>query len=152
MRASRIAVSVALAAAVVGCSDSPSAAGLELLELRLELSTEMLQAGQPLGMTLLVTNRSDRSVEITFPTACQENFLVRQGTLTVWELDAGRLCAQVVTELTLGPGETVTFQTTWDQVDNDGDRVPPGEYEAVGQLLSSPPRSSPPRPFSIADP
>jgi intracellular proteinase inhibitor BsuPI len=50
----------------------------------------------------------------------------------VWRLSSGRMFAQVITELTLKPGESRVFSATWDQTDTKGRPVPPGEYQAVG--------------------
>lgn len=153
-----MALRLAMIVAVVACGgNSPSTVPdgnspstiQDGLELRLELDAARLEAGQPLGLKLVVGNPSQGPVTVVFPTACEENFVVRRGAEPVWELASGRMCAQVMSERTLEPGDTLTYQATWNQEDDDGTAVPAGEYVVVGELLSRPPRSTPAETFVI---
>lgn len=151
MKPIQIAACLGLAVAFLACGATPSASAHEFLEVQLELSDDSLKAGQSLGMTLVVTNKWSQPIALTFSSSCQDNFQVRRAGQLVWDLESGRFCAQVLTVRTLEPGETVSYERTWDQTGNDGAKAPAGDYEAVGQLLSRPRLSSSPKPFVIRD-
>ena len=61
------------------------------------------------------------------------------GRREVWRHSAGRMFAQVITDLTLAPGESRSFTATWNQTDAKGKPVPPGRYEAVGLVAGRAP-------------
>jgi hypothetical protein len=44
--------------------------------------------------------------------------------------------AQMITELTLAPGESRTFTATWDLTDRQDTPLPPGDYQAVGLVAA----------------
>lgn len=77
-----------------------------------------------------VTNPSDESVVLTFPTAQRADATLRTDDGTVvhqWSTD--QFFAQQITEVTLEPGQTETFQ-----LDDDLTGVEPGTYELVLEL------------------
>jgi hypothetical protein len=51
----------------------------------------------------------------------------------VWRWSRDRTFAQVTEEVPLEANETVSYAETWDQLDNDGQQVPPGNYQVVAE-------------------
>jgi len=51
----------------------------------------------------------------------------------VWRWSRNRAFAQVTEEVPLGANEVRSFSETWDQRDNDGQQVPPGNYRIVAE-------------------
>jgi hypothetical protein len=51
----------------------------------------------------------------------------------VWRWSRDRTFAQVTEEVALGANGMLSFVETWDQRDNDGQQVPPGNYQIVAE-------------------
>jgi hypothetical protein len=51
----------------------------------------------------------------------------------VWRWSRDRTFAQVTEQVTLRANEMLSFLETWDQLDNDGQQVPPGNYEVTAE-------------------
>jgi flagellar hook assembly protein FlgD len=51
----------------------------------------------------------------------------------VWRWSRNRAFAQVTEEVPLGANEVRSSSETWDQRDNDGQQVPPGNYRIVAE-------------------
>jgi hypothetical protein len=51
----------------------------------------------------------------------------------VWRWSRDRTFAQVTEEVSLEENGTLSFVETWDQLDNDGQQVPPGNYRIVAE-------------------
>ena len=51
----------------------------------------------------------------------------------VWRWSQDRTFAQVTEEVEMGENETLSSAETWDQLDNDGQQVPPGNYRIVAE-------------------
>lgn len=89
--------------------------------------------GETITLVVTLRNRADGPRTLTLPTSQTHDCLVYDGNhKEVWRYSAGRIFAQVITELTLAPGESRTFTVTWKQIDAQGRPVPPGDYETVG--------------------
>jgi len=106
--------------------------------LQTELTTNKASyaLGEPVAITLSVTNRGDLPAQLEFANAQKFELTVTRKGREVWRWSAGRMLAQVLATITLGPGDTLTFQEEWNQLDNDGDRVPPGDYTVAGWLTA----------------
>ncbi|MBU6469922.1 MAG: hypothetical protein KGL00_08935 [Gammaproteobacteria bacterium] len=93
-------------------------------------------AGQQIQFVLSVRNRSTTSQTISFSTAQQFNFaVVNSGSATeVWTWSLGQAFSQIATRLTLQAGQTQTFTVIWNQVGDNGQLVPSGNYEVIGGL------------------
>ncbi len=89
-------------------------------------------------MILTVRNRTNETQTVDFTTNLQQDFVVVRDNTdnVVWKLsdDNSSAPSQTPTTLEFGPNETKTFTTTWDQIDNDGNRTRVGTYEARGVL------------------
>jgi hypothetical protein len=51
----------------------------------------------------------------------------------VWRWSRDRAFAQVTEEVSLEENESLSFVETWDQLDNDGQQIPPGNYRIVAE-------------------
>ncbi|MGB9429184.1 MAG: BsuPI-related putative proteinase inhibitor [Gammaproteobacteria bacterium] len=93
-------------------------------------------AAQEIQFVLSVRNRSTTAQTVTFNTGQQVNFAVFDtGTATeVWTWSLAQTFTQTTTSLTIPAGQTQTYTVTWDQVDDSGQAVPAGNYEAIGGL------------------
>jgi len=89
------------------------------------------ELGEPIEVTLSVTNCSDARATIRYRDAQRYDFTVSpvgaQGR-EVWRWSQGKTSAQVLGEETFEPGETKTYTEVWDQMSNLGEQVSPGRY------------------------
>jgi hypothetical protein len=106
---------------------------------------------EPVVMSLRVTNNKEEDLTLTFPTAQRYDFIVRKGKEIVWIWSEGRMFAQVIGRLTLGAGETVTYDINWDQSGLESMRPPLGAYTVQGILKTMPEIASEEREFGIVD-
>ncbi len=139
------------------CSGGGSAEGPlneakpDLLEVNIGLDGGGYAMGEPIVMTLEVTNKAGRAINLTFPSAQRYDFIVKQGKRTIWQWSAGRTFAQVVGSHELAPGETISYEYTWDQTAADGTKPALGAYTIEGLLMLSPPFRVGPKVFGIVD-
>ena len=98
--------------------------------------------GETVRMKLTLRNVSDKPVSFPLGGVPPHNFVVTTPDgEPVWRWE----CTQVILSLlggeTLEPGEALEFTGEWEQVDNQGEPVPPGTYLVRGVLnLESPER------------
>jgi hypothetical protein len=92
--------------------------------------------GEPITLVVTLRNRGDTPRTLTLPTSQTHDCIVQaggeKGKEEAWRWSRGRVFAQVITELTLAPGESRRFPVTWDQRGADGSLLPPGKYRVVG--------------------
>ncbi|HKB07644.1 MAG TPA: BsuPI-related putative proteinase inhibitor [Candidatus Polarisedimenticolia bacterium] len=90
-------------------------------------------AGAVITFVVTIRNQSDAPRTLTLPTGQTHDVVVTNaGHKEVWRYSRGRMFAQVIVDLTLKPGESRSYTTTWDQTDAQVKALPPGDYEAVG--------------------
>lgn len=106
--------------------------------LQVEVSTNrrVYQLGDPITITLTVTNRGGMPAPLTFTTSQRYDLTASRSGREVWRWSYGRAFAQVIQNINVRPGETISFEETWDQTDKDGDQVPPGSYTIIGWLTA----------------
>ena len=128
-----------LAAPAGGCAPHEEPVATPDFETRLALknaagdAASEFSGGETITLVVTLRNRTDAPRTLALPTSQTHNCLVYDGNhKEVWRYSAGRMFVQVITELTLSPGESRTFTVTWKQTDTQGRPVPPGDYEAVG--------------------
>jgi len=146
-----------LAAPAGGCAAREEPVTPPDFETRLVLKnpagdeTREFQAGETITFVVTLTNRASAPRTLTFPSSqTHDCFVYVADHKEVWRHSSGRMFAQVITEVTLKPGESRVFTATWNQTDAKGSPVPPGEYETVGLVNGRAPgcRSEPLR-FTI---
>lgn len=94
--------------------------------------------GQKIALRLTVTNRSPQEVKLFFNSGRKYDFTVTRGEEEVWRWSHGRAFTMAITQITLKPGESRTFEDSWEQKDNDDKRVPEGAYTVTGIVTARP--------------
>ncbi len=117
----------------------------------LQVSVEVTEVGVGQGarFTLRACNPSDQTRQITFPTGQRYDFEVSQDGELVWRWSDGRAFTQVYGQESWRPGECKTYNDSWDGRNSNGGVAPPGSYEAVGIVASSPKLRSAPKNFCL---
>ncbi len=90
--------------------------------------------GEAVNLTFTVKNNNTAPVTVVFPTTQQYDFVVTQNGQTVWQWSFGQAFTQVITQMTLAAGQTLTFQATWNQTDAAGQAVAVGQYAVKAQF------------------
>jgi Intracellular proteinase inhibitor len=100
--------------------------------------TDAFERDELVQMILTVRNRTDEAQTLDFDTSLQSDFVVVRDNTddVVWRLsDESAAPSQTATTLEFAPGQVRTITTSWNQIDNNGDRVRVGSYEARGVLI-----------------
>ncbi|WP_135820110.1 BsuPI-related putative proteinase inhibitor [Halostella litorea] len=81
------------------------------------------------GVTFVFTVENDGAepVDLRFPDALEADFAVHDGDREVWRFSEGRMFAQALGSETIPPGESATYEASWDDPES-------GEYDAVATL------------------
>lgn len=105
--------------------------------LRLELAADraVYRVGEPVELTLAATNSGSAPVTLTAPSSQLYDFAILNDSGAVWRWSRGRMFLTVLTPLTIRPGEVRTFKEKWDQRDQSGRQVGPGDYVVEGLLI-----------------
>ena len=106
---------------------------------------------EPVIMTLTVRNSAGRDLALTFPTAQRYDFIVRKGKQVVWRWSEGMMFAQVIGRATLGAGESISYEVTWEQAGLEGIKPVLGAYSVQGVLKTSQEIMSEEQVFGIMD-
>ncbi|MDP2950144.1 MAG: BsuPI-related putative proteinase inhibitor [Chloroflexota bacterium] len=80
--------------------------------------TVVVAAGEPITLYYRTTQRFD--IVVTDSEGRE-----------VWRWSQGKAFSQVLEQVELKPGEPMAFTERWDQRDNDGQPVPPGNYSVA---------------------
>ena len=107
--------------------------------------------GEPMEMKLTVTNVTDRTVTVTFPTAQRFDFVIKRDGKPVWQWAADMMFAQSVTREEIAPLDSLVLGTKWDQVLPDGTNPGLGAYTIQGVLKTRPERVTNEKRFGIVD-
>lgn len=118
--------------------DQPEARSEPDLPLQLAISTDrpIYTPGQTVRFTLLLTNRGETDITLSFRSSQQADFVVRREDKEIWRWSNGRMFAQALTKIKLEPGGQREILATWDQNDGKGNTAPAGSYDAVGLILA----------------
>jgi hypothetical protein len=112
------------------------------LELVLETDKEDYLVGESVPLRFKVINTGIATVQFTFSSSQRFDFLVKHDDTSIWKWSFGVYFLQVLSEITLPPGESLTYEAQWPQVDNTGNPVPTGIYEVTALLTSAEPLES----------
>lgn len=130
------------AAAARSADQAPSG-----FEVTLEVSGPSV--GRGARFTLRACNTSNETRELTFPSGQRYDFEVSRNGELVWRWSDGRAFTQVYGTEQWGPGQCKTYNDSWDGRTSDGGVAPPGSYQAVGIVASSPQLRSAPKTFCL---
>lgn len=115
---------------VVAGGAAPPQADRTVGDLRLEVTSDRsaYATGDPVLITLRVTNTASLPVDLTTG-GQQYDAIVRQRGALIWQWSHDKAFVQIVREVTLAPGQVLTYKASWDQRDLQGRRVEAGTYE-----------------------
>ncbi len=116
------------------CCEEPLVAELTIVGLAMGVPF-----GEPLEMTLSITNISDEPIKRGYGSSMLFDFTVDDADGNeVWRWARYLVFLHVLGSQTWAPGESVTYTVTWDQLDDtggflsDGEQVPAGIYTLRG--------------------
>ncbi len=109
------------------------------LRLELAVNKPVYVVGEPVEVRLTLRNAGEAPVRVQFGSAQRFDVIVRRRGALVWRWSYDKAFVQVIQEVTLSPGQTLAFNAAWGQVDLQGRRAEPGEYEIVGVFLGRSP-------------
>jgi len=91
------------------------------------------ERGEPVSMTLVLTNCGDNEITLFYPDGQRYDFIVEDETSAeVWRWSHNRAFEDTLGEESLGPEESLTYTESWDQREADGEPAPPGSYQIWG--------------------
>jgi hypothetical protein len=106
------------------------------------LSTITYAVGQPVGINFTFTNLTNANMTITASTPCLANFTVLQGGLgtggsptygaVVYDSATHAGCTGPPLKVVLSPMRSYSQTVVWNQTDDNGAQVPPGDYWITG--------------------
>jgi hypothetical protein len=126
-------------------ADSPVTATLHL-ESGAGEELGAFRRGEPVILRLVVTNRYQEVLRLRCSSARIHDARVTGADgRELWRWSQGQRYAQVLSEVTLSPGETREFRVRWDQTTSAGGAAPPGRYQAEAWIpaLGAAVRSAP---------
>jgi hypothetical protein len=108
------------------------------LTMKLEKTTYKL--GEPVNVTLTITNISNETTLLYFTIPCKTNFVIlNKSSETIFEY-YWRIWPTTTAEVILDSGESLTQTLTWNQLEIDdfpsfhSRQVQPGTYYIIGQI------------------
>ena len=103
-------------------------------------SAPQVPYGETLSLKLVLRNSSEDTVRFYRGGRPSYNFVVSKSDGTeVWHWLCAKFRHLPLDTETLEPGESLELIGEWEQVDNQGNSVPAGEYEVRGVLFLEPP-------------
>ena len=117
---------------VAGAAQSPqdaNASRSSTIEVAVRTDKTEYTVGEPVRLTLVVTNRGDSTVTLPFSSGQRYDFVVLSATGdTLWRWSADMSFIQMLGEEQLEPGERLEFAEEFQET------VPPGRYTVRGTL------------------
>jgi hypothetical protein len=113
------------------------------IEVRVASDKSTYRAGESVKFTVTVINQDDQPRTLHFPNGQNFDITVtptnQNEALWRWDWSHDRMFTQMLREQVLKPGETLTFNATWNQKDNEGKKMPRGEYSVQAKLTTEKP-------------
>lgn len=90
--------------------------------------------GEPVQITLVKTNVTNRNLTLRYRTSQRFDFVARRdpGQREVWRWSRGRNFVQAIANVVLRPNGRQVFRATWDQRNNQGQQVAAGNITIEG--------------------
>jgi hypothetical protein len=111
---------------------------LDHMVLKIDLPQETFSLGENVPIELFLKNEGAVAVKLSYRTAQKFEVVVqtRKGS-EIWRWSADKFFAQMLEEAVLQPGEKMSFSVSWNQVDNQGERVSSGQYRIIGWSMAT---------------
>ena len=110
-------------------------------------------AGAPVPIVLRIGNTAKRPLELHLQgRTVVFDLIVRRGDSVVWRRLEGTAAPAILQLRMLAPGEVLELKDTWEQRDNAGRVVQPGEYRVTATVpTDAQPIQAGPVPLTIGD-
>lgn len=105
----------------------PNDAFLRAVDFSLDMAPEASH-GATVRMKLTLTNVSDESIVLTYDETPHDFVVTTPDGTGVWYWTCGKIFVGSGIRDTMRPGAIRVFTGSWEQVDNQGEEVPPGTY------------------------
>jgi hypothetical protein len=108
------------------------------VELRVAVDKKYYKSGEPVRFTLTAINGDDRPRNLIFRGGQSFDITVTSKTMDTlrWDWSHGRFFTLMIRNVTLRPGETMSFDAVWKQQSNQGSEMPRGDYLVQAKLTS----------------
>lgn len=104
----------------------------------------VVSVGEPVPLSITVTNCSDELVTRTYRSSQRYDFSVLDGDRgEVWHWSDDMAFTQAFSERVFQPGETVTYEASWNQKTYEGEPIGPGVYVLRATILGCHPLPRP---------
>jgi hypothetical protein len=115
---------------------------------KVDLGIARSDAGYQIRM--VVTNVSDKLLPFNFNSSQKYDFIIQDASgKEVWRWANGNFFTQVMSSDSIRGGGKWQFDEVWDQKDNEGLKVPAGQYRIIGVIKSLPAVQSAPVAFEV---
>lgn len=96
----------------------------------LTLDQRTYRQGQPVRITLYKVNISNRTITLRYPTGQRFELVVSRAAdnVEVWRYSRGRFFTQQTGTVTIRRNQVAIYRFTWNQVNNFGRQVNPGDF------------------------
>ncbi|MFH1386415.1 MAG: BsuPI-related putative proteinase inhibitor [bacterium] len=132
----KIGIFVALASltmVILGWGNAPKLPPENKYQPVLVLEKHDFQAGEPVKLTIILSNESGSIVKDVFSSGQSYDFIVLDDNNNIiWQWSNKKVFTMAIRPIVLRPGENLVFTEIWDQVDNLKDKVKPGKYFIKG--------------------
>lgn len=120
------------------------------MQLQVSTTQTRLKIGEPVSFSLKAINTSKKTQDLGFSSAQRFDVSIADATgKQVWSWAAGKRFAESLGKLSLAPGESKTFEATWDGQALPGQKITPGSYTVQATLTSNPPINAAPLSIEI---
>jgi hypothetical protein len=111
------------------CAASTGDLGL-VSTLHFDNDSGSYSTGEPVAMTLVLSNCGSNDAKLLYPTTQRYVFIVTDnGGNDMWRSTDGKSYAQTEGSETIPAAQTAQYSETWDQKDRNGSQVPVGTYK-----------------------
>ncbi len=97
-------------------------------KMTLWISREFFAIGDTVWFALSIVNQSDDTIRFVLPTPQAARFTVYRNERPVWRSDYGMMFIQMLTPLTIAPGDSLPLKAFWLGKDNDAKLLALGKY------------------------
>ena len=112
------------------------------LDYKFFVSKKEVYRGEPIKMTLLLINKTDKEISLYFESEKKYEFIVKRiynlGLfklyVDVWRSSYGKVYKNVPQKVVIKPRQVLEFSETWDQRLPNGKMAPPGDYLFMAKL------------------
>ena len=106
----------------------------------LSTNKKIYKVGEDIEMTIVLQNRTDEPVNLTFNSGKNYDFIVKKlpENKEVWRWSEGKFFTEALMSMMLDPGERKTFVFKWNQKNNDSKKIESGNYKVEALIASDP--------------